>query len=123
MTSFAAPPQARKPTREEALAVASKRKAARRLRTARIRKAVAILAVAAFLGPFAVIYGQVAAGEDPALSASTSQSATSASESTSANGSGSTTGSASNASSGSTSGGSTSSASTSSPAPVTTQQS
>jgi hypothetical protein len=54
-------------TREEALAIASERKAARRVRTSRIRKLVATLAVAAFIGPFAVIYNNIAAGKDPAL--------------------------------------------------------
>jgi hypothetical protein len=60
-----------KPTREEALAIASERKAARRARTSRIRKLVATLTVAAFIGPFAVIYNNVAAGKDPALAAQT----------------------------------------------------
>src|SRR3954451_22877500 len=59
-------------TREEALAIAEDRKAARRLRTSRIRVLVATAAAAAFIGPFAVIYGHVAAGKDPALAAQTS---------------------------------------------------
>jgi hypothetical protein len=98
-----------KPTREEALAIASERKARRRARTSRIRKLVATLAVAAFIGPFAVIYDNVAAGRDPALAA---QTATVARASTSiANGT-------------TTSGASTTtSAQTSAPAAVTTQQS
>jgi hypothetical protein len=115
MSSFAAQPQSRKPTREEALAIASQRKAARHRRTTRIRKTVAILTAAAFIGPFGVIYSQVASGKDPGLAAtSTSQSATTASTSTSQSTSAST-------SSGSTSSGSSTTAST--PAPVTTQQS
>ena len=58
-------------SREEALALAAQRKAARRQRTNRIRKIVATIAVAAFIGPFAVIYGHVAAGKDPALANTT----------------------------------------------------
>ena len=43
-------------TREQALALGAERKAARRARTGRIRKGVAIVAVAAFLGPFGLIF-------------------------------------------------------------------
>jgi hypothetical protein len=86
-----------KPTREEALAIASERKAARRCRTSRIRKLVAALAVAAFIGPFAVIYNHMAAGKDPALAAQS----TVARVSTSAT-SGTTTSGASTTTSGST---------------------
>ena len=91
-------------TREEAMAVAAHRKAARHRRTSRIRKTVATLAVAAFIGPFAVIYSNVTSGKDPALANTVTAVA-----------------SASTATGGST----TTSASTSAPAPtaVTTQQS
>lgn len=54
-------------TREEGLAIAKRRKAARHRRTTRIRKAVAILAISAFIGPFGFIYGQLSSGNDPAL--------------------------------------------------------
>ena len=43
-------------TREQALALGAERKAARQARTGRIRKGVAIVAVAAFLGPFGLIF-------------------------------------------------------------------
>jgi hypothetical protein len=56
-----------KPTREEGLALAARRKAARGRRTGRIRRAIAVIGVAAFIGPFAVIYTQLAEGRDPAL--------------------------------------------------------
>ena len=98
-----------KPTREEALAIASGRKAARRARTSRIRKLVATLAVAAFIGRFAVIYDNVAAGKHPAVAA---QTATVSRVSTSST-SGATTSGPST----------TTSAQTSAPAAVTTQQS
>ena len=91
--------------REEALAVAAERKAARRQRTSRIRKIVATIAVAAFIGPFAVIYGHVAAGKDPALANTTTVVASSGSTS---------------ASSATTTSATTT---TSTPAAVTTQQS
>jgi hypothetical protein len=124
-------------TRDQALAIAAERKAARRHRTGRIRKTVAALAVAAFLGPFAVIYTQLAAGHDPALANSNPVAATAdASTSTDpryATASGSTSGTSASTSSDSTSTGSTSSGSTSSdddtssstasPAAMTTQQS
>lgn len=124
--------QKRRPTREEGLAIANARKAARARRTERIRKAVAVLAVAAFIGPFSVIYVRMATGNDPALATTGTVSST-ASRSLS-QGTGSATasakrdraanGSGSNgfSSSGSTSSGS-SSATSSSPAPMTTQQS
>jgi hypothetical protein len=68
MNTFAIEPQqSRRPTREEGLAIASQRKEARRRRTARIRKTVAVLAVAAFIGPFGFLYQQMAAGKDPSL--------------------------------------------------------
>jgi hypothetical protein len=81
-----------KPTREQALAIAEQRKAARRRRTRLIRHAVVAASIAAFVGPFGVIYTQLAAGRDPALStkqtvttvASTSTSSTSAIASASA---------------------------------------
>src|SRR4051812_9632196 len=69
MNSFAIQPESKKPTREEGLAIAAQRKAARGRRTGRIRKAVAVVAVSAFIGPFAFIYSQMAAGKDPALAA------------------------------------------------------
>ncbi|HEX6714918.1 MAG TPA: hypothetical protein VF066_16120 [Thermoleophilaceae bacterium] len=53
--------------REVALAIGARRKAARRRRTGRLRRSVAALAFAAFVGPFSVIYTQMAAGHDPAL--------------------------------------------------------
>lgn len=53
--------------REAALQVAEQRKAARRLRTSRIRFTIATLAVAVFAGPFGFIYSQLANGQDPAL--------------------------------------------------------
>jgi hypothetical protein len=46
--------------------------AARRARVARIRRAVTAAAIAVFIALFATIYIQMAAGKDPALSASTS---------------------------------------------------
>jgi hypothetical protein len=65
-----------RPTREEALAIAAKRKALRRDRTLRLRKGVAVLAVAVFVVPFAVIYDHVATGTDPALAATSATVAT-----------------------------------------------
>ena len=99
MTTYAHEPFRTKPTREQALAIAARRKAARQRRTSRIRRFVAALAVAVFVAPFGVIYTQMADGRDPAP-------ATVAHVSTST----------------STSSGSITSDSTS-PAPVTTQQS
>jgi hypothetical protein len=107
MSSIAATPQRRKPSREEALAIASQRKLARARRTLRIRKTVAALAVAAFLGPFAVIYTQSASGTDPGVSNASATTSASGSTSASTGGSGSTS----------------ANTSTSSPSPVTTQQS
>ena len=49
-------------SREEALALAAARKHGRRLRTQRIRRVIAIVASAAFIGPFGVIAAQMAAG-------------------------------------------------------------
>src|SRR3954453_12142877 len=115
MNSFAIQPESKKPTREEGLAIAAQRKAARGRRTGRIRKAVAVVAVSAFIGPFAFIYSQMAAGKDPALAA-TQAVASNASSSLSQRTS-------SAASTSSTTSGSTSSGSSSSPAAVTTQQS
>jgi hypothetical protein len=94
-----------KPTREEALAIAERRKAARRARTKRIRRAIAVVSVVAFIGPFGLIYSQLAAGHDPALSSNQGVD------------------SVASASSGSNSSGSSVTAGPSSPAPVTTQQS
>jgi cytoskeletal protein RodZ len=56
-----------KPTREEALAIAAGRKAVRARRTGRIRRWIAVVSVAAFVGPFGFIYTQLASGHDPAL--------------------------------------------------------
>src|SRR4051794_31985410 len=68
MSTLAYEPQSRpRPSRDEALKVAAARKVARRRRTSRIRKAIATVAVAAFIGPFGVIYTQMAAGRDPGL--------------------------------------------------------
>jgi hypothetical protein len=72
-----------KPTREQALRIAERRKAARRWRTRRLRRGVTVLGIAAFLGPFGVIFTQLAAGHDPALS-STQSAATKASGATTA---------------------------------------
>jgi hypothetical protein len=58
-------------TREEAIQVAAQRKAARRRRTGRIRKAVAVVAVTAFLGPFALIYSHSESTKVAKASAST----------------------------------------------------
>src|ERR1700704_4015135 len=59
-----------KPTREQALRIAARRKAARRRRTGRLRRGISVVSFAAFVGPFGVIYSQLAAGHDPALSSS-----------------------------------------------------
>jgi hypothetical protein len=59
-----------KPTREHALRIAELRKAARRRRIQRLRRGITMVSVAAFIGPFGVIYAQLAAGRDPALSTS-----------------------------------------------------
>src|SRR5258705_4574691 len=91
-----------KPTREQALAIAARRKAARRARTTRIRRAIAVVSIAAFVAPFGVIYTQLAGGHDPSLSSNQGVSATSTAAASS---------------------GSSASAAPSSPAPVTTQQS
>jgi hypothetical protein len=56
-----------KPTRDEALAIAAARKTARRERTSKLRKAVAVLTAAAFIGPFGAIYAHVAATRNPAV--------------------------------------------------------
>lgn len=53
--------------RTDALALGRERKVARRLRTRRLRQVVAVCAAAAFVGPFATIYEEMAAGRDPAL--------------------------------------------------------
>jgi cytoskeletal protein RodZ len=77
-----------KPTREHALQIAERRKAARRRRIQRLRRGITMVSVAAFIGPFGVIYAQLAAGRDPALSttqtAATTGSGATASASTSA---------------------------------------
>lgn len=105
MSTFAVDPQRRtRPSREAGLALAEERKAARRRRTGRIRKTVAVVAVAAFIGPFSVIYTQMADGPDPATAKTESQAKASApAKQRAAATSGSTT--------------------TSTPAPVTTSQS
>jgi hypothetical protein len=97
-----------RPTREEALKIAREHKAARRLRTSRLRKTVAALAVVAFVGPFGAIYQGIASGKDPGLATQAAAPATSGSSGAASTSSGSTT---------------ATSAQTSSPAPVTTQQS
>jgi hypothetical protein len=98
-----------RPTREEALKIAGEHKAARRLRTSRLRKTVAALAVVAFVGPFGAIYQGIASGKDPGLATQAAAPATSGSSGGASTSSGSTT--------------TATSAQTSSPAPVTTQQS
>jgi hypothetical protein len=65
------PEQRTKPTREQALAIAASRKAARRARTSRIRRTIAVIGAVAFIGPFGVIYTQLASGHDPALATTT----------------------------------------------------
>jgi hypothetical protein len=75
-------PSARSPaeqasSREQGLALARRRQAARRRRNGRIRKVVGTIALLAFLGPFGVIYTQLAAGRDPVLSTSSKASGTS----------------------------------------------
>jgi hypothetical protein len=102
-----------KPTREQALRIAERRKAARRWRNRRLRRAITVFSVAAFIGPFGIIYTQLAAGRDPALSstqtaAATAAKAPAAAQAQYAVGTTSSTG---------------TSIQTTSPAPVTTQQS
>jgi hypothetical protein len=109
--------QPRRPTREQGLRIAARRKAARRRRTSRIRKAVVTVAVAAFLGPFAVIYTQLANGKDPALAATNAVVATAGASGSTGSGSAAT----GSTSTGSTSG--SSGSSSTSAAPLTTQQS
>jgi hypothetical protein len=100
-----------KPSREQALAIAERRKAARHMRTFRIRRAIAVAAVAAFIGPFGFIYAQLATGHDPALASGTAVASTAS-------------GTTSNATSTTVSSAGTSQATqTTAPAPVTTQQS
>jgi cytoskeletal protein RodZ len=139
LADFPNSPAPTKPTREQALAIAERRKAARRTRTRRIRRAIAVIGVAAFIGPFAVIFTQLASGHDPALASNNTKAVASAASSSSGSTSGSSgsssTGSTSSGSgsTGSTSSGSTSSGSTatqstqttssSTPSTVTTQQS
>lgn len=67
MSNAAIQPQKSQPTREEGVAIASERKAARRRRTGRLRKTVAVIAACAFIGPFGIIATRMAAGKDPAL--------------------------------------------------------
>jgi hypothetical protein len=57
-------------SRIEARRLAAAKKSVRRRRTVRIRKTVAWVAAAAFLGPFGVIAVRMAAGSDPALATS-----------------------------------------------------
>ncbi len=118
-----------KPTREEALAIAARRKAARRARTSRLRRWIAVVSVIAFIGPFGVIYAQIASGRDPAL-AGTQAVATAAAAKTSTAATGSTSTGSTSDNSGSTSSsdnsGSTSTTTTTTsqtPAAVTTSQS
>jgi hypothetical protein len=56
-----------KPTREQALRIAEGRKSERRWRTRRLRRGITVFSVAAFIGPFGVIYAQLASGRDPTL--------------------------------------------------------
>jgi hypothetical protein len=96
-------------SREEALRIAEAKKAGRRRRTQRIRRFVAVVAAAAFIGPLGIIGTQMAAGSDPALVAkqtpsTSTQSSAPQSQSTSTRAQ-------------------TTSTSSQSPAPVTTQQS
>jgi hypothetical protein len=122
-----------KPTREQALAIAERHKAIRRSRTRRIRRAIAVLAVGAFIGPFGVIFTRVAAGHDPALSTnkavagvastSTSNASRDASASRAAAATQAAAASASTESSSSGPSGNTTQTTASTPAPVTTQQS
>jgi hypothetical protein len=60
----------------EARAIATAKAAGRRHRLTRIRKAVAVLALACFIALFSGIYVQMAAGRDPVLSAKSSASKT-----------------------------------------------
>ena len=64
-------PHAPEGSREHALRIAEWKKAAMHRRTRRIRNTVAVVAVAAFLGPFGLITAEVAAGHGPALANST----------------------------------------------------
>jgi hypothetical protein len=128
MSNLAIQPQkSQRPTREEGIAIASERKAARRRRTSRLRKTVAVIAACAFIGPFGIIATRMAAGKDPAL-ATTHAVATKVSGPVN-QGTASATASAKRdaaaAAAGSSSSGSSSSgsATTASPAAVTTQQS
>jgi hypothetical protein len=66
----------------EARAIATAKAAGRRHRLTRIRKAVAVLALACFIALFSGIYVQMAAGRDPVLSAKSSASKTEKAEKT-----------------------------------------
>ena len=101
--------QTEKPTREEALAIAAERKAARHARNGRIRRLTAAIAIAAFIGPFGAIYMQFADGQSPASPATQQVVASTAAASNSSSEASSTT--------------TTSTTSRSKPAAVTTQQS
>ena len=98
-----------RPRSPEAIALGQQRKAARRARTSRLRKSVAVVAIAAFIGPFATIYQQIAEGRDPGLGvqAAAAQTATTTTQTDSAPSTTPTT----------------TPATTVSPTPVTTQQS
>jgi hypothetical protein len=114
------------PTREEALAIAAGRKAARARRTGRIRRWIAVVSVAAFVGPFGFIYTQLASGHDPALAsqAVASQATAAASADTSTTTASSDTSTTTDSTeTTSTTNSDDSSASTESPAAVTTSQS
>jgi hypothetical protein len=110
---------------------AHRARAWRRGRIVRIRKAVAVLAVAVFVAAFSTIYVQMALGRDPVLGAKAATSTGGSSAATSADstdaGSGSSDSSSSNSgssdSSSSDSGSSDSSSSTDQPSAVTTSQS
>lgn len=75
--------------------------ARRRARVRQIRQGVTAIAVAAFIALFAVIYVQMAAGRDPALGASVTQSSTATSDDASSGTSSSGTSSTGTSSSGS----------------------
>jgi hypothetical protein len=120
MSTFAIEPQqSRRPTREEGMALAAERNAARKRRTARIRRTVAVIAAVAFIGPFGVIYMNVADGKDPALAAAQVVTTTASRSVSQGIASGTSSAKRQGTSSGSISSGSSST----SVAPVTTQQS
>jgi hypothetical protein len=110
-----------KPTREHALRIAERRKAARRWRTRRLRRGITVFSIVAFIGPFGVIYSQLAAGNDPALS--TTQTAATDRSGTTAAAASAAAAKAAAAATAATAAQTTQTTQTASPAPVTTQQS